>query len=97
MDFEFPDSLLEILTGAVSDATGSHSSDYPFDEIERAEAANVQAALRMLGHEVSISDAAGLWENYSFHLQAGWITGAETVKSAGECIRHYCEELRSES
>ena len=93
MDFEFPDELSPALARVVADAKGSYDCDYPFDSAERELAANVQAALCQLGHEVSLSDAAAVWEAYSLHLQAGWLAGAETIKSAGECLRVYCADV----
>lgn len=93
MDFEFPDKHRSVLAGIVSDTKGSYACDYPFDATERDLAANVQAALQQLGHEVSLSDAAAVWEAYSMHLQAGWLDGAETIKSAGECLSVYCADV----
>ena len=93
MDFEFPDGLRPTLACVVAKSTGCYDCDYPFNADERSLAANVQAALHQLGHDASLSDAAAVWESYSLHLQAGWLDGAETIKSAGECLRNYCEAL----
>lgn len=93
MDFEFSDDLLPTLACVVAESKGCYNCDYPFDVTYRALAANVQAALLQLGQEASLSDAAAVWEAYSLHFQAGWLDGAETIKSAGECLSHYCEAL----
>lgn len=80
----------------VDDCLDSYGdADYPFDSVERAQAGNVQSALQSLGFEVSLSDAAAIWERYSLSLQAGWMSGAETVESASECLIIFCSDASS--
>lgn len=90
----FPDSLRPKLAELVQDCRDGHPSDahYPFDAQERAEAANVRAALHLLGHEVSLAQAAFFWEAYSHTLMAGWLFGAESVDGATQGILAYCRD-----
>lgn len=52
------------------------------DKKRRRAATNVQAALKELGFDVTIEDAAAVWVRHSNSLCAGWMAGAETVKNA---------------
>ncbi len=83
---------LRALAVWVTDCANSYFCEYPFDLTERAQASNVQAALKELGFEVSVADAAAIWESCSGHLHAGWMTGAETLNSARETLLSYCVE-----
>ncbi len=80
----------------VADCADKYSIEYPIDVTERALACNVQAALKELGFDVSVSHAAAIWEAYSRHLQAGWLVGAESVFSAREILLIYCNEIAAE-
>lgn len=93
MDFEFPDTLKKVLADLVMDMKGNCPPDYPQHPAEREDAKNVQAVLRQLGHDVSLSDAAAIWQHYSNEQHAGWLTGAETISGAASCLKYFCEEL----
>lgn len=80
----------------VADCANSYAGEYPTAQHERALACNVQAALKELGFDVSVSHAAAIWESYSGHLQAGWLDGAESVSSARETLLCYCIEIAAE-
>lgn len=93
---KFDESLRETLNELVAEARGSYTNpDYPVDETERREAANVQLALKNFGYEVTLSDAASFWEAYSLSLQAGWLSGAETIKGAEECIVLFSRDCKN--
>lgn len=61
------------------------------DKKMRKAAANVQAALKELGFDVTIEDAASVWVRHSNSLCAGWMAGAETVKHAKWTLISYCQ------
>ena len=56
----------------------------------REETANVQKALKELGHDVSLDTAARVWKHYSNSLLAGWMTGAQSEVSARRTLTTYC-------
>jgi hypothetical protein len=87
------EDLRRALTAIVDTARESYPSDvdYPFDPAERRQSANVQTALRSLGYECTLSDAAGLWEMYSNAYQAQWLDGPDTVERALDAIRAFAE------
>lgn len=60
------------------------------DKKMRQDAANVQAALKELGFDITIEDAAAVWVRHSRSLCAGWMAGAETVKNAKFTLISYC-------
>ena len=80
----------------VTHCANAYPEEYPFDFTERAQASNMQAALKELGFTVSVAHAAAIWESYSRHLQAGWLDGAETVNGARETLAIYCVEIAAE-
>lgn len=51
---------------------------------------NIQLALGKLGQEVSTEAAASVWIHYSRSLCAGWMTGANTVRSATKALYLNC-------
>ena len=61
------------------------------DKKMRKDAANVQAALKELGFDVTIEDAASVWVRHSNSLCAGWMAGAETAKHAKWTLVSYCQ------
>lgn len=61
----------------------SSDSREPTDADERRYAASMQATLRELGHDVSLTVAAAVWEERSNALVVSWLSGGETVKSCG--------------
>ena len=94
---KFPEQHRAILEEVVADARGNYGDqDYPFNETERREAAHVKSALLGLGYEVSLADAAAVWEAYSQQLQAGWLDGADTVQVALGGIMLLCSEIYDE-
>lgn len=60
------------------------------DAEERQAALNVQIALQELGQPVSLEVAAEVWRHHSNSLMAGWMLGAETIKSAEKTLFFYC-------
>lgn len=60
------------------------------DKKIRLDATNVQEALKELGFDVTVEDAAAVWVRHSRSLCAGWIAGAETVKNAKMTLISYC-------
>ncbi len=51
---------------------------------------NIQLALGQLGQDVSLEAAASVWIHYSKSLCAGWMAGADTVKSAARALYLNC-------
>lgn len=64
--------------------------EHRFDPTEHKDAVNVKIALLELGHDVEVAVAAAVWRHYSNSLMAGWMSGAETVKSAKRTLLAYC-------
>jgi hypothetical protein len=60
------------------------------DKKVRKDASNVQAALKELGFDVTVEDAATVWVRHSNSLCAGWMAGAETIKHAKLALISYC-------
>jgi hypothetical protein len=60
------------------------------DKEMRKDATNVQSALKELGLDVSLKDAATVWVRYSNAMCAGWMVGAETVRQATLALISYC-------
>ena len=51
---------------------------------------HVQKALKELGHDVDLDTAARVWKDHSRSLMASWMSGAQTVRSAGTAILNDC-------
>ena len=70
----------------------SRVSDVPrqLEKHELSDVLNVQLALRKLGQDVTVNEAASVWKNYSRSLMAHWMIGAETVQSAVKVLYLYC-------
>ncbi len=51
---------------------------------------NIQTALKELGHDVSLDSAGRFWKVCSSSLMAGWMSGAQSVRSARAAILCYC-------
>lgn len=85
-NMELPPDARGTLTEIVEGSRGRYPAEvnYPFDEGERAQATNVQTVLKNMGYDVTLSDAAAVWECYSGAYQAGWLDGADTVKEVYE-------------
>jgi len=65
-------------------------SDPLGDKKMRKVAANVQVALKELGFDVTIEDAAAVWVRHSNSLCAGWMADAETVEYAKLTLVSFC-------
>lgn len=65
-------------------------SDALVDKKMRKDAINLQVALKELGFDVTIEDAAAVWVRHSNSVCAGWMAGAETVKHAKLALISYC-------
>lgn len=88
---DFPDDLRPIIAAEIASVVGSYSPRYPSNPMDRATAGFVQAACRKLGHEVSIGEAAALWESYLQAIQDDWPDDAYTTAGAQQCLRLFCE------
>lgn len=64
--------------------------EHRFDPTEHKDSVNVKIALLELGHDVEVAVAAAVWRHYSNSLMAGWMSGAETVRSAKRTLLVYC-------
>lgn len=53
-------------------------------------ATNVKAALKELGLDVTLEDAAAVWIRYSNAMCAAWMAGAETPRHAKLALISYC-------
>ncbi len=79
------------LTRLVSKCRGLYDSQKdPLDRKMRRGAVNVQAALKELGFDVTVEDAAAVWVRHSKSLCAGWMAGAEDVTHAKWTLISYC-------
>jgi hypothetical protein len=81
-----------------TDTHWMHQSVVP-NQLQNQEARNVQEALYQCGFEVSISDAAAVWEDYSDSLgiRVSWMAGAETVESAKRILEVHCLSMDEEA
>ncbi len=79
------------LTRLVNKCRGCYDPEKdPLDKKMRKDAVNVQAALKELGLDVTVKDAASVWVRHSNSMCAGWMAGAETVKRAKLTLIAYC-------
>ena len=79
------------LTRLVSKCRGLYDSQKdPLDRKMRRGAVNVQAALKELGFDVTVEDAAAVWIRHSKSLCAGWMAGAEDVTHAKWTLISFC-------
>lgn len=75
----------------VSKCRGLYDSQKdPLNKKMCKDAANVQAALKELGLDVTVEEAAAVWVRHSNSMCAGWMAGAETVKHAKLALISYC-------
>jgi hypothetical protein len=89
---DYSENIQVHLMRTVSKCRGLYDlQKYPLKDKEmREDASNLQAALKELGLDVTMDDAAAVWVRYSNSMCAGWMVGAETVKHAKLALISYC-------